>query len=159
MIYKPRHFALDELACPHVFKKYGQVAWSFFDERILMVLDFIRDQLGPVYVNNYDLTPELRKKAGLPLFDERGIRCLHCDIVKSAIKKDVLYYSAHMRAQAFDFNVAGKTYDKVNLWVIDNAARLPFPIRLEKNTRGWTHIDVCNSGKSPYKVELFNANI
>ena len=155
MIYKPRHFSLEEVVCPHVFNAFGSRAWSFFDERILMTMDYLRDQFGvPIYVNNYDMPKAIRVKLGLGLYDERGYRCIQCDLVKKAIKEGRLYCSAHMRAQAFDFNVFGMASGKVNLWIVTNYLILPFPVRIEKNTSGWTHIDVCNTGTN--KVELFN---
>jgi hypothetical protein len=93
----------------------------------------------------------------LSLFDERGLRCTQCSLVQEAIRKHVVYCSAHLRGQAFDFNIKGMKTAQVQLWLITNFAILPFPVRLEKNTNGWNHIDVCNSGKSNYKVELFIA--
>jgi hypothetical protein len=154
MIYKPRNFILSELICPHVLNTFGSRAWSFFDERLLMTMDFLRDQWNaPVYVNNYDMLKETREKLGLPLFDERGCRCIQCDIVKKAIRDGKIYCSAHIRFQACDFNVFKMTSDKVTLWLLSNYQMLPFPIRIEKNTKGWTHIDMSNTGTN--KVELF----
>ena len=139
MIYKPRNFALHELVCPHVLDAFGSRAWSFFDERLLMVLDFLRDKWdSPIYVNNYDMPEETREKLGLPLFDERGCRCNVCDMVKKATKAGRIYCSAHIRFQAADFNVHKMTPDKVTLWLLSNYQLLPFPIRLEKGTKGWS---------------------
>jgi len=155
MIYKPRHFSLEEMVCPHVLDVFGSRSWSFFDERILMIMDFLRDQFRqPIYVNNYDMPEQTRIKLGMNLYDERGGRCIQCDLVKKAIKEGRLYCSAHIRFQACDFNVFKMTPDKVSLWLVSNYQILPFPIRVEKGTKGWTHIDVCNGGTN--KVELFN---
>jgi hypothetical protein len=154
MIYKPRNFTLAELVCPHVLETFGSRAWSFFDERLLMTLDFLRDKWGvPVYVNNYDMPEETRERLGLPLFDERGCRCIQCSLVKEAIKDRRVYCSAHIRFQAADFNVHKMPSDKVTLWLLTNYLILPFPIRVEKNRKGWTHIDTANTGTN--KVELF----
>ena len=121
-----------------------------------MTMDFLRDQFDvPIYVNNYDMPEATRIKLGLKLFDERGGRCIQCDEVKKAIKAGRVYCSAHIRFQAMDFNVHGMTSGKVNLWIMTNYLVLPFPVRLEKNTSGWTHLDVCNTGTN--KVETFNA--
>ena len=154
-MYKPRNFVIQELVCPHVFGRFGERAWPFFDERLLMTLDFLRDKWNaPIYANNYDMTQAARQRLGLGLYDERGCRCIKCDLVKKAITEDRLYCSAHMRFQACDFNVTGMSPEKVTLWLVTNYVLLPFPIRVEKNTKGWTHIDVSNTGKN--KVELFN---
>jgi len=144
MLYKPRHFDLEELACPHVFKKFGEVAWQFFDDKLLMTLDLVRDQLGPIYVNNW-------KEGGE--FDERGFRCLQCSLVQDAIKKGTLYVSPHMTGQGADFDVHGMDAGKVRLWLVANQIKLPYPIRLEKNVT-WVHLDTRDTGKG--KVSLFN---
>lgn len=155
MLYKCRHFSLQELVCPHVLEAQGSRALSYFDERLLMTLDFLRDIWhAPVYLNNYDMPEETRKKLGLPLFDERGCRCIQCDLVKKAIKEGRVYCSAHIRFQAGDFSVQGMTSSNVSLWLMSNYILLPFPIRVEKGTYGWTHIDMSNTGTN--KVELFN---
>jgi len=154
MVYRTRHFTLPELVCPHVLDAYGSRAWAWFDERLLMTIDFLRDQLNvPIYGNNYDMPAETRVKLGLQLYDERGCRCIMCSIVQKAIKNKKIYCSAHIRFQAFDFNVFGMASDKVTLWLLTNYQILPFPIRVEKNRIGWTHIDLCNTGTN--KVELF----
>ena len=155
MLYRPRHFVLQELVCPHVYDAFGSRAFSFFDERILMTLDFLRDYWNlPIYVNNWDMAEETRKKLVLPLFDKRGGRCVQCDTVKKASKEGRVYCSAHIRFQACDFNVSKMSSNKVSLWLVSNYVLLPFPIRVEKNTSGWTHIDTANTGTD--KVELFN---
>ena len=46
MIYKPEYFDLEELVCPDVFNKFGQQAWSFFDDRFLLTLDTLRRKLN-----------------------------------------------------------------------------------------------------------------
>jgi hypothetical protein len=153
MIYKPRHFTLEELACPHVFKKYGATAWQFFSQDALITLDLLRDLLGPIYVNNWDMDEADRKSRGLPLFDERGFRCLHCSLVRDAIREDRLYVSPHMTGQGFDFDVKGMNAAQVRLWIMKNDIKLPNPIRLEKNVN-WVHLDVRDAGKG--KVFLFN---
>lgn len=146
MIYKPRHFRIEELVCPHAHDVYKEsLLWAFFDERLLMTIDFIRDQLGPVTVNDWHV-----RQGG---FTQRGLRCIRCAIVKKAIKEGRMYFSAHMRGQAVDFNVRGVDPATVQLFVLQHYQIFPFPIRLEKNTRTWTHLDVCNTGTN--KVELF----
>lgn len=117
-----------------------------------MTIDFLRDHLGPIYVNNWDMTDE--ERAGMPLFTQRGFRCTECELVRESIKKRIPYASAHGRAQAIDFNVKDMTPGKVRLWITGNSILLPFPIRVEKGTSTWVHIDVCNGGTG--KVELIN---
>lgn len=143
-MYKPRHFILAELVCPHVFNKFGDVAWSFFDEKLLTTIDLLRDQLGPIYVNDWDSKGE---------FSQRGFRCILCQLVQNAVKNGILYVSPHMTGQAVDFEVDNMTAEKVRQWILSSQNILPYPIRLERNV-SWIHLDVRDAGQ---KVTLFNA--
>jgi hypothetical protein len=143
MIYKPRHFDLKELVCPDIYAKFGQIAWQFFDDKMLMTLDLLRDQLGPIYVNNWDINGE---------FDERGFRCIQCSLVRKAIKDKRLYVSPHMTGQGVDFDVEGMSAGEVRIWILSNQIKLGFPIRLEKNVT-WVHLDTRDAGQ---KVTLIN---
>jgi hypothetical protein len=143
MIYKPRHFDLKELVCPDIYAKFGQIAWQFFDDKMLMTLDLLRDQLGPIYVNNWDIKGE---------FDERGFRCIQCSLVKKAIKDKRLYVSPHMTGQGVDFDVEGMSAGEVRIWILSNQIKLGFPIRLEKNV-SWVHLDTRDAG---HKVTLIS---
>lgn len=154
MIYKPRNFSLSELVCPDVFNKFGDTAWQFLSQDLLITLDLIRDQLGPMYVNNWDMDPVLRTKLGLPLFDERGFRCIQCSLVVDAIKDKRLYVSPHMTGQGCDFDIKGMTAEKVRTWLKANAIKLPYPIRLEDNV-SWCHLDIRDANKG--KVFEFSA--
>ena len=145
MFYKPRHFILEELVCPHVFKEFGEMSWPFFDDKLLMTIDLLRDQLGPIFINNWDMKGK---------YDERGFRCIRCSIVKDAIEKKTLYVSPHMTGQGFDFDVKGMPAEKVRTWIINNAVKLPYPVRLERDV-SWVHLDTRDYNKG--KVSFFNA--
>jgi hypothetical protein len=144
MIYKPRHFKLEELACPHIFAEFKDFAWQFFDDKLLWTLDLISDNLGLVFGNNWHIGGE---------FDERGFRCIRCDLVKKAFSDGTLYVSPHMRGIAEDFDVKNMTAQEVRDWLMDNQQRLQFPIRLERNVN-WVHLDTQNAGTG--KVFLFD---
>jgi hypothetical protein len=107
MIYEPIFFDLEELACPHTFKKFGKTCWEFFDSRLLVTIDTIRQRIGkPIFVNNW-------KDGPTNYFDERGFRCIQCDLVKKAIADSRLYVSPHMTGQAVDFDVEGLVAEEV----------------------------------------------
>jgi hypothetical protein len=128
------------------------MAFQFFDDKLLMTLDIIRDHLGPYYINNWDMKEEKRRELNLPLYDERGLRCIQCSIVVAAFKAGILYCSSHLRGQGSDGDIEGLTADKVRLWCVANKNILPFPIRLEKRV-SWVHLDTMDAGKG--KVYLF----
>ena len=146
MIYEPKHFDLQELACPHAYDKYGAAAWQFFSPRLLITLDFLREKLNkPIYVNNWQISGS---------FDERGFRCIQCDLVKKAIAENRLYVSPHMLGRAIDFDVQSMTSEEVRQWIIQHQSILPYPIRLEKSVN-WVHLDVFDANNG--KVYLFNS--
>lgn len=145
MIYKPTYFTLDELVCPHVYEKFGETAWQFFDQRLLITLDLLRERLNkPIFVNDWQVHGK---------FDERGFRCIQCSLVQKAIKENRLYVSPHMTGQGADFNVQGLVATEVRLWIAQNERILPYPVRLE-NGVSWVHLDVRDVDKG--KVYLFN---
>ena len=56
MIQKPIYFSIDELVCEDVYNTYGETAWQFFDIRLLVMLDTIRDRIGkPIFVNDWQI--------------------------------------------------------------------------------------------------------
>jgi len=52
-MYKCKSFKLKELVHPLTFKKYGQMAWKFLDERVLRGLDLSRLLFGSLTVNDW----------------------------------------------------------------------------------------------------------
>lgn len=140
------YFDLQELVCPEVFHKYGQVAWTFFDAKLFAVILSLRQRLNkPIYVNNWQINGS---------HTQSGFRCIQCEIVKQAIAENRLYVSAHMTGQALDFSVEGLIAQEVRDYIIKNKNIWPYPIRLEDKV-SWVHLDTRNDG-SENKVILFN---
>ena len=52
-MYKCRHFKIYELVDPGTYRKYGQMCWKFFDERVLEAADICRDLFGPLTINSW----------------------------------------------------------------------------------------------------------
>lgn len=136
---KTKHFLIEELVCPDVFKRDGQAAFRYFRPVALDFLDWMREKLDrPVHVNDW-------KWGGR--YSQRGLRCNLCKLVSL---KNKLYMSAHILGAGIDFNVSGMTPDEVRDWIVDNIADffLEFPdytyaIRLEDSAFAptWVHID------------------
>lgn len=128
-----KHFGIKELVCPHVYEEWGEKAWQFIDDRLQANLEFIREGIGkPIVVNNW-------AKGGT--YDERGLRCNLCSIVKS---KKKVYLSQHIFGKAVDFGVVGMKAEEVRQWIKAHAEELPYPCRLEKDV-SWVHLDVMNN--------------
>jgi hypothetical protein len=128
----PTYFTLDELVCEHVYNVFGKTAWQFFDPRLIITIDRLREKLNkPIYVNDWQVHGNL---------SQRGFRCIQCDLVKEAIAKGQLYVSPHMTGQAVDFDVEGLLAEEVRIWIKKNQNLLPYPVRLEKDVN-WVHLD------------------
>jgi hypothetical protein len=126
------YFKIEEMVCPHVYNAFSDQAWSFFDMRLLITLDRIRELINkPIIINTW-------KDGGQ--FDERGFRCIKCDLVKTAIAENKIYVSPHMTGQAVDFDVQGLVAEEVRNWLVVNRMKLPYQIRLEQDVN-WVHLD------------------
>jgi hypothetical protein len=146
MRYEPKYFSLDELVCEDVYNTYGQTAWEFFDQRLLITLDSVRERLGkPIYINDWQIHGSQ---------SQSGYRCLRCEIVKDKIAKNEMYCSAHLTGQAVDFSVLGMTAEEVRQYIIKNVNLWPYPIRLEADV-AWIHLDTRDHNEG--KVWLFKA--
>lgn len=98
----------------------------------------------PIIVNTYH-------KEGR--FSQRGLRCNKCNLVKN---KTDIYLSAHCLGKALDFSVDGVTSEDTRNTIIQNINEFEYPIRLEKDTDGWVHIDVYQPIGSEASLIEFN---
>lgn len=131
------YFDIRELTCPHVYDKFREYAWNFFDPRLLDTLLVIREKIGkPIYVNNWDMGGN---------FSQRGFRCNICPLVKENTALEKLYITAHNQGMGVDFDVKGMSAEEVRKWIVDNKIFLPHPIRLESDVN-WVHLDVRTDG-------------
>jgi hypothetical protein len=173
MINKPIYFNLEEIVCPHIYYKYGEIAWQFFDQKQLINIDWVRTKMGPMFVNNwyedhresdYILALKEMIESGksikldlLPpephgLLDERGLRCNFCNLNLSKTQAGIIYVSPHFTGQGTDGGIQGRTPEEVRLWLVKNQVQVPHPFRLERNV-AWLHIDSRDTGQ---KVTLVN---
>lgn len=86
------YFDIQELVCRHVYEKFGDNAWQFFDNRLLETLLVIREKLGkPIYVNNWQVGGNVT---------QRGLRCNVCQLVaeKQGLKKCTYRHTCKVRA-------------------------------------------------------------
>ena len=127
-------FVIQELVCPHCYKRFGNDSWQFLDTELLLTLLIVRRDIlkVPVYVNNWDSGGS---------FSQRGLRCNICQIVKDKTGKGEVYLSAHCNGAGCDFMAKGMTAEEARIKIAANAHLLPYPIRLERNII-WVHLDV-----------------
>lgn len=144
------YFDIRELVDKETYDKYGEKAWQFMCPRLLHTMLVIRKELDKsITVNNWHIGGS---------FSQRGLRTNMQPIVKA---KKNLYLSAHLMGRALDFDVKGMTSHEVRNWLVANASKLPYPIRLENKFAKtgkeitWVHLDVFYNDKNS-KVYLFN---
>ena len=131
------YFSIQELVCPHVYDKFREYAWNFFDPRLLDTLLVIRENINkPIYVNNWDMGGE---------FSQRGYRCNICNLVKEKTALEKLYVTEHGQGMGIDFDVKGMTAEEVRRWIVANKILIPHPIRLESDVN-WVHLGVRTDG-------------
>lgn len=142
-----QYFGVKELVCPDVYERFGESAWQFLDTRLLHTLYVIREMIDrPVIVNNW-------AKGGS--YSQRGLRCNVCPLVKEKTSLEKVYLSAHVQGVAVDFHVPGMTTAEVRRLIIDNQRLLPYPIRIERDTTTWIHIDMRNDDENFKIVEFY----
>lgn len=141
-----QNFNIKELVCQHCYDKFKESAWQFLSTELLSTLHTLR-----YVIFNKPITINTWYKGGS--FTQRGLRCNMCQLVK---EKESVYISAHILGNAVDFNVEGMTSDEVNQVIRDNADKFEYPIRLESNTSGWSHIDIYQPFGSETKLIEFN---
>lgn len=125
------NFKVQELVCRHCYEKFGEASWQFLSTELLSTLYTLRYVIfnKPITVNTW------HNGGG---FSQRGLRCNMCPLVKD---KDGVYLSAHNLGCAIDFNVSDMDSNEVNKSIKRNIDKFKYPIRLESNTNGWSHID------------------
>lgn len=129
-----KFFIVQELVCPHTYRKFGELSWQFFDTEFLYTLLVIRRDIlnVSVYVNNWDSGGN---------FSQRGFRCNVCQIPKEKTDAGKVYLSAHCNGAGIDFDAKGMNAEQVRNKIATNSHLLPYPIRLEKGVN-WVHLDV-----------------
>ncbi len=120
-----KHFRLDELVHPEILKSHGKQAWCLLDPRMLRVLDWFRDYLGLIVINDY---------AGGGCFKNSGLRTTFGSPG-----------SAHRFGCGFDIKVKDREPPEVHHFIKNNEREL-YRIGLRRvehvsATPTWTHID------------------
>ena len=133
-------FDVSELVCPHTFARFGEKAWQFFDTTTLHTLLVLRTEIlrVPMTINAGDSA-------------QRGLRCNLCSIVKGQKKQ---YLSAHLMGKGFDVVSTEMTAEEMRKKIVENADKLPVPIRLERDV-SWLHFDTFDPTNSKNKITFF----
>lgn len=137
-----RYFKIQELVCPHVFAKYGEISWRFLSTLYLHTLLVLRTKIlkVPLVCNTKMLT-------------QRGLRCNLCDIVQEKTDADIVYLSAHHLGIGGDLSSPEMTAEEMRQKIEEKQDLLPYPVRIEDDVT-WLHID-CYDMDNPYKITFF----
>ena len=138
-----KYFKPYEVVSKTVYTIYRDESIKFMDNRLLETLDVIREILGvPLVINDWYWGGKNQ---------QRGLRENTCQIVKS--KGNTLYLSSHCFGRAFDAVSAKMSAENMRKKIVDNAYKLPYPIRMESNVT-WLHVDLNMLSNAP-KITFF----
>jgi len=141
-MYICKHFILQELVSPIVFKAYpANLIWGMFDSAILKDLDQLREDWGSaITINNWHLGGQ---------YSESGLRCNADAIVKS---HPAPYLGGHNLAKGFDLKpVDPKRTKELHAFIIKNQKKYPAIRRMENiaKTPTWVHVDGIGTTQAP----------
>ena len=115
-MYKCRYFDIQELVSPDCYSDRGDKAWELLDVSMLMGIDQLRDEYGPMIVNDWS-TGGRRKHSGLrqadsPFFSPysqhsfgRAVDCFFLDTTVSKVRKDILENNGRFGICGIELNV------------------------------------------------------
>lgn len=126
---KSKYFKIFELVPLHIYKKYGDKAFMFLDDRLLKSIDTLKEifNKGTITINNYYWGGD-RNWSGLRTPESP-------------------YYSPtsqHSFGRAVDCIFSKYDVEEVRKFIIDNPDKFPYIKGIELGV-SWLHIDVRNS--------------
>lgn len=130
MIYRPRYFGIEELVCPEIHKARGERAWELLDTYLLVTLDQLREEFGPMTVNDWHWGGTFKYSGLRPLVGGVGAE-----------------WSQHRFGRAADPKPKQVTPQEMHARILARPEKFPHLRVLEaiKATPTWVHFDVRNS--------------
>lgn len=134
-MYKTRFFELDELVPKRTYEYVDHwILWQIFDEGLLRTADYLRDEFGRCWVNNWKWGGDIEMAGYRPPDSITGAK-----------------YSMHKFARALDLKFIDTDTNEVRQEILDNPGEFPFITRVECKV-DWLHIDTANTGSDMIKV-------
>ena len=132
MIYESRHFRIEELVSPEVFAARGEHAWQLLDVYLIVTLDQLRDEFGPLTVNDWLWGGRFKYSGLRPLSGGVGA-----------------VFSQHRFGRAGDLKPKNVTPQEMHAHILANQDKFPHLRVLEaiEATPTWVHADVRNHGR------------
>lgn len=136
-MYHCQYFDIKELVGLGTYAAKGELAWRFFNPGLLRTADTLRDIYGPMFINTWSLSEDIKKAYGDRT--ESGLRIPGMDNYKP--------YSSHSHANAFDAVFRDVSAEQIRRDILANKIELP-PLILECTIGGeqikWLHFAVGN---------------
>lgn len=139
--YKPEHFKAQEFASRSAFERYGNRVLRYIDTRILITADQLRNQFGPMTINNWSWGGE-REFSGLRLAGDNHFSKT----------------SDHSWGRAIDGIFLRATAQEVRDYIEDNPEQFPFITFIEEG-KGitWLHVGCPNLIGLPFVCTYDNS--
>ncbi len=124
---KAKYFSIEELVDRETFEKRGDKAWQLIDDRLIYMIDALREKFGPITINNWKTGGD-REWSGL------------------RTSKSPYYspYSQHTFGRAADMVFKSALPDAVRMEILDNKDKYPYITGVELDI-SWVHIDIRNA--------------
>lgn len=144
-----KYFKIQELVDEPTYKKWGDNAWCFFDEKLLETILILRRDIlkVPLVCNDWSFSGKNQN---------RGLRSNLSYLVKEKTDKGVLYLSQHCFGKAVDLISSKMTADEMRKLILKNQSKLPYQCRME-DAVSWLHIDTMVMVNQKEKVYVFKA--
>lgn len=137
-MYTPRHFKVQELVPPAVYKQRGAAAIELLDDRILRSADQLRDDLGAIVINDWLWGGS---------FTGRGLRIPGMG--------DYRHTSQHAGGRGLDLAPKDVSAGFMRKHILANPDRYPFITFVEGGTPTWVHIDCRNLRKGSKRIVVW----
>lgn len=138
MSYQCKHFDIKELVTPEMYSDWGERCWTLFDDRLLRVIDTLREKLGPCTINDWSWGGK---------FKNSGLRDQH---FYGTTKKYLASRSQHKYGRAVDMKFKQFSAQAVRKYIIEHQTLLADirfiecgPLK-QGQAMNWVHIDVRN---------------
>lgn len=124
--YRPKHFILQELVGPEIFKARGERCWEMLSSGMLITSDALQEKFGTIIVNDWH--------DGGP-FHESGLRDW-----KTATGAE---WSMHKLGRALDWKFKNVDPQEVSAYIIAHPEEYSYLTTLENAaiTKTWLHGD------------------
>ena len=131
-MYKCKHFKIYELVDKETYEIRGDKAWALLDDRLLAFADYLRDEFGPITINDWEWGGKNQW---------RGVRTSGSPYYRP--------YSQHSFGRGLDMIFQNITAEEVRKWLRENESLWQmdsgiFSITCEEDV-SWLHLDLRNN--------------